>query len=114
MDQYFNQIIELFTPQQRLAIFAIVVSVMTLTQVFKKVYFGFFPERRTTRKAAIIWLFSFISGLSLGLLGYWAGEIKQPLWFWLFCGISSGGIAIGAYKLLIGVIWARLSKKPLQ
>jgi len=111
MEAYLNQIIDLFTPQQRLAIFAIVVSVMTLTQVFKHVYFGFWPERRKGKKAAIIWLFAFVAGILIGLFGYWAGEIKQPLWFWLFCGISSGGIAIGAYKLLIGVIWARLVKK---
>jgi len=111
MDQYITQIIDLFTPAQRLAIFAIVVSVMTLTQVFKKVYFGFWPERRTTRKAAIIWLFSFTTGFLLGIAGYYIGGTVQPLWFWLFCGISSGGVSIGAYKLLIDIIWGRLAKK---
>jgi len=116
MEQYLNQIIDLFTPAQRLALVVITASVMSLTQVFKKVYFGFWPERRKTRKSAIIWLFSFIAGSLCGLAGYYIGAPQQPMWFWLFCGVSSGGIAIGMFKLIIEIIWPRLVivvKKPV-
>jgi len=115
VDQYLNQLIDLFSPEQKTALVVITIGVMSLTQVFKNVYFGFWPERRKTRKAAIIWLISFILGLSGGLIGYYFGLPKQPLWFWIFCGVSCGGLGIAAYKLIIEMIWPRLLslvKKP--
>lgn len=115
MDEYLSIINQLFTKQQQTALITITVGVISLTQVFKHVYFGFFPERRQGRKAAIIWLAAFIFGLSGGIIGYYVGIPKQPLWFWIFTGISSGALSIGVFKLIIGIIWPRLInmvKKP--
>jgi len=115
MEAYLNQIIDLFTPAQKTALVVITIGVMSLTQAFKHIYFGFWPERRKTRKTAIIWLAAFIFGLSGGLIGYYFGLPKQPLWFWIFISVCCGGLGIAAYKLIVEMIWPRLLslvKKP--
>jgi len=107
MEAYLNQIIDLFTPAQKTALVVITIGVMSLTQAFKHIYFGFWPERIKTRKTAIIWLAAFIFGLSGGLIGYYFGLPKQPLWFWIFTGIVSGAAAIGFFKLFIEIVWRK-------
>lgn len=109
--EYFEYIKSLFTPAQQTALGIITIAVIAATQVFKHVWFAFFPERRKSLKAAKIWLFSFCSGFLFGVAGYWIGKPPQELWFWLFCGVSSGAIAIGIYKLLIEIIWPRIKGK---
>jgi len=115
MESYLNQLIDLFSPEQKTALVVITIGVMSLSQAFKNIYFGFFPTQAKLRKKAIIWLAAFIFGLSGGLIGYYFGLPKQPLWFWIFCGVSCGGLGIAAYKLIIEMIWPRLLslvKKP--
>lgn len=83
----------LFTPSQQAAIAIISLCVLVLTHNFKIIWFGFYPERRVNRKTAIIRLFAVTSGLLCGIAGYYIGA-KQPMWFWLVCGVLSSGGAI--------------------
>ena len=106
-EQFQSYLNLLFTPQQQTAIIITTLVVMALTQVFKKVYFGFSPERRKGKKAAIIWLTAFIIGLICGIIGYYIAIPKQPLWFWLFTGAVSGVASIGAFKFLIEIVWLK-------
>jgi len=115
MEEYLLILNKLFTPQQQTALLIITIGVMSLTQAFKNIYFGLFPVTGKARRKAILWLAAFSFGVSGGYIGYVAGIPPQPLWFWIFCGVSAGGLAIGAFQLLIGIIWPRLQnigKKP--
>jgi len=115
MEEYLKILSSLFTPAQQSALAIITIGVMSLLQVFKNIYFGFWPERSRLRKTAIIWMFGFTIGIAAGIAGYYLQLTKQPLWFWIFTGITSGVLAIGSFKLLIEIIWPRLKavvKKP--
>lgn len=93
----------LFTPSQQAAIVIISLCVLVLTHNFKIIWFGFYPERRVSKKTAIIRLFAVSSGMLCGVLGYYIGA-KQPMWFWLVSGIlSSGGaiLIVDVYKKFI-------------
>jgi len=93
----------LFTPSQQAAISIISLVVLVATHNFKVIWFGFYPERRTNRKTAIIRLFAVSFGLICGVIGYYIGA-KQPLWFWLVCSVlSSGGaiLIVDVYKKFI-------------
>ena len=110
MDDLLKLFTELFTPEQQTALAIITLGVMALVQVFKNVYFGFFPTSRRNKKKAIIWLAAFIFGILGGVAGYFLGRPPQPLWFWMFAGAASGCAAIGVFKLLIDVIWVRIKR----
>lgn len=115
MDEYLDILNKLFTPQQQTALFIITIGVMSLTQAFKNIYFGFFPTSSKPKKKAIIWLFAFIMGVAAGITGFYTALPPQPLWFWLFSGVISGGGSIFLYRLIVEVIWPRLGtmiKKP--
>jgi len=103
---------DLFTPAQQAALLIITIGVMILTQAFKSIYFGFFPCQGQKKKKAIIWLAAFTIGILGGVASYFVAIPQQPLWFNLFAGVSCGGIAIGLFKLLVEIIWPRLSRKP--
>ena len=108
MDEYLLILDRLFTPQQQTALVIITAGVMSLTQVFKNVYFGFFPVTSRAKKKAILWLAAFTFGVSGGVAGYLVGTPAQPLWFWIFTGVASGGTAIGLFRLFIGIMWPRI------
>lgn len=84
---------KLFTLQQQSALLIISLCVLVATHNFKIIYFGFRPERREKRKAAIVRLFAVCSGLLCGIGGYFIG-VKQPMWFWAVSGIISSGVTI--------------------
>ena len=84
----------LFTPQQQTAIFIMSLCVLVATHNFKIIWFGFKPERREKRKAAIVRLFAVAVGMLFGVVGHWITDIKEPLWFWLVSGLLSSGGAI--------------------
>lgn len=94
-----------FTDAQWYALIFTVAGTMSLTQVFKNVYFGFFYERRKGKKKAIINLFAFSVGVIGSYIGYEIGIPKQPDWFWVLSGCISGLASIGAFKLFIEVDW---------
>lgn len=100
---------KLFTPSQQAALVIITLCVMASTQAFKNIYFGFFPERRTARKVAIIWLFAVCAGIAGGIVGHYTGSPRQPMWFWIVTGVLSGGAAIGLFKIIIEIMWPRLT-----
>jgi len=108
MNEYMEVLNKLFTPEQQTALVIITISVMILTQAFKNIYFGLYPVSGKARRKAILWLAALTFGISGGGIGYIAGIPQQPLWFWIFCGASSGGFAIGLFKLIIGIIWPKL------
>ncbi len=110
MDDLLKLFTDLFTPNQQTALVIITLGVMSLVQVFKNVYFGFYPTRRRGVKRAILWLAAFIFGVLGGVAGYFVGRPPQPLWFWMFTGAASGCAAIGVFKLLIDVIWLRIKR----
>jgi len=105
MDEYFVILDKLFTPHQQIALAIITIGVMSVTQAFKNIYFGFFPVSNRPRKKAIIWLAAFSFGIIGGIIGHITGNPPQPLWFWIFCGVSAGGMAIGGFKLGVGIVW---------
>ena len=105
MDELINLFKQLFTSEQQTALVVITLGVMAVVQVFKNVYFGFFPERRKSRKRAILWLAAFTFGVLGGVAGYLVGQPSQPLWFWMFAGAASGCAAVGAFKLFIEIDW---------
>lgn len=108
MDEYLAILNKLFTPQQQTALIIITIGVISLTQAFKNIYFGLFPVHSKPRKKAILWLAALVFGVCGGFVGYVAGVPPQPLWFWIFCGVSAGGLAIGVFKLLVDIMWPRL------
>lgn len=96
----------LFTVQQQTALVIISLCVLALTHNFKIIWFGFWPERRDNRKAAIVRLFAVSAGMLLGVAGYFIGA-KQPLWFWLVSGILSSGatiLIVDIYKRFIAKV----------
>lgn len=111
MTEFLALLDALFTEQQQIALAIITIGVIAVTEVFKHVYFGFYPERRKSRKAAILWLAAFTFGLIGGIIGYFVGEPPQPLWFWVFTGFSAGAGAIGIFKLFIE--WLPMLKQRL-
>jgi len=112
MNEYLQYLDKLFTPQQQVALAIITFSVMMLTQAFKNIYFGFYKVPNKDKKRAIIWLFAFGAGIFGGILGYYVAIPKQPLWFWIFTGVSACGMAIGMFILIVEKIWPRLKGKP--
>jgi len=117
MDDIQKLFTELFTKDQQTALIIITIGVMVATQAFKKIYFGLYPVRNAVKREAILWLAAVSFGAIGGLLGYFVAIPPQPLWFWLFTGVASGGAAIGMFKVLIDVIWPKFSgikaKKPI-
>ena len=105
MEQITSFFANLFTQEQQTALAIITIAVMVATQSFKKIYFGFHPVRSITKKRAIIWSVAVLFGALCGAVGYFVAVPEQALWFWLFVGVSSGGIAIGAFDLLVSVDW---------
>lgn len=110
MDEYLAILDKLFTPQQQTALVVITFGVMSLTQAFKNIYFGFYPTKNKAKRKAILWLAAFSFGASGGYIGFLTGAPAQPLWFWIFCGVSAGGFAIGLFQLIHDVIMPRLRK----
>lgn len=96
---------QLFTPEQQTALLIITLGVMALTQVFKNVYFGFYPKHTKNVRKAVLWLAAFCFGVVGGVAGYYVGQPPQPLWFWMFTGAASGCVAVGAFKLFIEIDW---------
>jgi hypothetical protein len=111
MDEYIQILDRLFTPQQQTALAIITIGVMSLTQAFKNIYFGFFPTQSKPKRKAILWLAALIFGMLGGYTGYLSVVPVQPLWFWIFCGVSAVGLAIGIFHLITNVILPRLQKK---
>lgn len=114
MDDYQLVFDALFTKQQQIALAITTIGVMSLTQVFKNVYFGFRPERRKAKKRAILWLAAFTFGILGGVAGYFVGIPPQPLWFWIFAGVASGALAISLFKIFIGTEWRKIIKAWLS
>ena len=105
VDKYLELVSQLFTGDQQFALFIITVSVMSLTQVFKKVFFAFMPRMSAKKTAGILTGYAFVIGVTCGAVGYYVAVPPQPLWFWLFCGASGGMVSIAVYKAVIDVIW---------
>ena len=105
---------QLFTPTQQIALTIITVSVMCLVQVFKNVYFGFYPMHSKNRRKAVLWLSAFIFGVLGGAAGYLVGQPPQPLWFWLFVGAASGCIAVCAFKIFIEIDWRGMVRNAIS
>lgn len=112
MDEIISYFGKLFTPQQQVALVAITFGVMMLTQAFKNIYFGFHKVANRDKKKAIIWLFALLAGFCGGMMGYYTAIPKQPLWFWIFSGVSAGGSAIGMFIIIVEKIWPRIKGKP--
>lgn len=104
-------ILNLFTTQQQAALGIITLCIMVATQQFKVIYFGFKPERRDAVKRAKIHLFALVAGGIAGIAGHFIGVPPQPLWFWVVSGVISGGTAIGAFKILVEVVWLKWIKR---
>lgn len=114
MGEYIDFIKDVFTAAQWSALLFIIAGVMALTQAFKKIYFGFKPERRARKKTALIWLAAVILGAGGSYIGSLIGIPKQPDWFWVVAGSISGAGAIGAFKLLIEVIWPKIKSRGIE
>ena len=112
MEDLTTYINKFFTIQQQTALLAITISVMVLTQAFKNIYFGFHNVKDKKKRKAIIWLFALVAGIGGGMAGHWTAIPAQPIWFWIFSGVSSGGLAIGAFWLIIEVALPRLKRTP--
>lgn len=108
MNELIQYLETIFTRDQQTALLIITFGVMSLVQVFKNVYFGFYPVHSKIRKRAILWLAAFTFGAAGGVAGYYVGRPPQPLWFWMFVGIASGGAAIGIFKIVIEIDWRTL------
>ena len=111
MDEILTALSAVFTKEQQISLAVIMVGVVIVTQAFKKIYFGFNPLRNSHKKEAIIWSAAVSFGAMGGVLGYFVAIPPQPLWFWMFTGIASGGAAIGLFKVLIDIIWPRIVSK---
>lgn len=108
---YIEYLSHIFSPAQQTALFIITVGVISLTQVFKNIYFGFWPTTRKARVKAILWLAAFSFGAIGGFIGYLIGKPPQPLWFWVFSGTSCGAISILVYKVMVELIWDKLKTR---
>lgn len=104
MEEYLQYLDKLFTTSQQAALAIMTLAVMGLVQVFKNIWFGFFPERKARYKRAILWTAAFTIGVGAGIAGYYIGEPPQPLWFWMFSGASSGAGAIGVFKVIFELL----------
>ncbi len=103
-----DQVGKLFTVQQQ-AIFAIIsIAVIGATQAFKNIYFGFHNVKKKEKRKAIIWLFAVSAGLGGGMIGHYTSTVPQPIWFWIFTGIMSGGASIGLFALIVKKIMPKL------
>lgn len=111
--EYLDLLKGVLTVSQWTALVIIIIGVMVLTQAFKKIYFGFYPSHSRKKSAAKIWLFALIVGIGGSYVGSIMGKPIQPDWFWVMCGTVSGGGAIGAFKLLIEIIWPKLKAKVI-
>jgi hypothetical protein len=111
MDEVIVYLNKLFTPAQQTALIVITFSVSMLTQAFKNIYFGFHKIKDKQKKKAVIWLFALLAGFCGGLIGYYTAIPKQPLWFWIFSGVSAGGMAIGSFIIVVEKIYPRLKGK---
>lgn len=112
MDNLLIYVDKFFTIQQQTALLTVTLSVMILTQAFKNIYFGFHKVKDKLKRKAIIWLWALICGFGGGMVGHLTAVPPQPIWFWIFSGVSSGGLAIGSFWLIIEVIVPRLTRKP--
>jgi len=101
-----------FTIQQQTALLAVTISVMILTQAFKNIYFGFHRVKDKKKRKAIIWLFALLAGFGAGMIGHLTAVPPQPILFWVFSGVSSGGLAIGAFWLIIEIALPRFKRAP--
>lgn len=111
MDDVMVYLNKLFTPQQQVSLVIITFSVMMLTQAFKNIFFGFYKVAKPDKKKAIIWLFALSAGICGGMIGYYTAIPKQPMWFWIFSGVSAGGMAIGAFIVIVEKIYPRIKGK---
>lgn len=100
MDDIYQFLDKMLTAKQQAALLVITVGVSSLTQAFKNIYFGFHPVRSKPRKRAIIWSVALILGLLGGYAGYALQITPQPLWFWIFSGITSVGGSIGLFHVI--------------
>lgn len=110
MEDVYQFLDKFFTASQQTSLVIITIAVLSLSQAFKNIYFGFFPAQNKKRKKAIVWLAAFSFGLICGYVGYISAEPQQPLWFWAFSGVSSSGVAIGLFHIIKKVIMPRLKK----
>lgn len=107
-----DQLLKLFTLKQQAAFAIITLGTIGVTQAFKNIYFGFHNVKKPEKKKAIIWLFAFSAGFTGGMIGHFVSTVPQPMWFWIFTGVTSGGAAISIFKLFIEIILPKfLSKK---
>lgn len=111
MDEVMVYINKFFTPQQQVALVIITFSVMMLTQAFKNIYFAYFKTKDKDKKKAVIWMFALLTGFAAGVIGHYVAIPKQPLWFWIFSGVSAGGMAIGSFIVLVEKVWPRIKGK---
>lgn len=110
MDDLLKLFTDLFTPNQQTALVIITLGVMSLVQVFKNVYFGFYPTQGRNKKKAILWLAAFVFGVLGGVAGYFVGRPPQPLWFWMFTGAASGCAAIMLFKIFVEIEWRKMAR----
>ena len=103
-----NIIKQVFTESQWSALIFTIAATMSLTQVFKNVFFGFYNERRQTRKVAILWLAAFIFGIITSGIGSMIGIPKQPDWFWALSATVSGIASIAVFKVVVEIVWPRI------
>ncbi len=99
---------KLFTPTQQGALLLITFCVLAVTQMFKPIFFGFYPmpkDKDKPKKNAIIHLFVFVAGITGGMIGHYISIPQQPLWFWVVTGLLSGIGSIALFKLSLGVDW---------
>lgn len=99
---------KLFTPTQQGALLLITFCVLAVTQMFKPIFFGFYPmtkDKDKPKKNAIIHLFVFVTGITGGMIGHYISIPQQPLWFWVVTGLLSGIGSIALFKLSLGVDW---------
>ena len=101
----------ILTAKQQVALAIITIAVMAATEIFKHIWFGFFPERRQQRKKAIIWLFTACFGMTAGIVCHFIVIPKQPLWFWLFAGLTSTILSVALYMTIIEKVWPKLKSK---
>ena len=111
LDDFRELFAELFTKDQQTALIIITVGVTVATQAFKKIYFGLRPVNNAVKKEAIIWLAAVSFGAAGGVAGYFVAIPPQPIWFWLFVGVASGGTAIGLFKLFVDAVLPGLMKR---
>jgi len=110
MNEFYQFLDKILTAKQQASFAIITIGVLSATQAFKNIWFGFFPQSNRNKKKAIVWLAAFTFGLIGGFLGYLSKNLHQDLWFWVFSGISSSAMAIGLFWVVKKVIVYRLKK----